>query len=98
MSTLTQDPHEGDPIPNVPEEVSMAAIYTKYPDNPLLVIERCDRCGSQAYGMATMGTSVLLFCGHHLNKYLDRLMEQADTIDDFTDALQDTGMTSANAI
>ncbi len=42
-------------------------------ERPLSALDRCDSCGSQAYIRATMGTSELLFCAHHGNKYKEKL-------------------------
>lgn len=34
-------------------------------------LDRCDRCGAQARTRVIMPSSlVLLFCGHHTNKYI----------------------------
>jgi hypothetical protein len=35
--------------------------------------DRCDRCGAQAKAMALLVSGPLLFCGHHLKKYLPAL-------------------------
>ena len=32
---------------------------------PLLVADRCDKCGAQAMVRATMANGELYFCGHH---------------------------------
>lgn len=34
----------------------------------LKVIDRCDRCGAQAYVMVKGSTGDLMFCGHHYEK------------------------------
>ena len=40
-----------------------------------LAIERCDRCGAQAYHAATKaGNSELLFCNHHHREFKDALL------------------------
>lgn len=41
--------------------------------NLILADDRCDRCGVEARSVVTLDTNeppnVLLFCGHHTNKY-----------------------------
>lgn len=54
----------------------------------LTAIDRCDRCGAQAYVLAVMeGGSELLFCAHHAHEHLDKLREVAVTIHDETHRL-----------
>jgi hypothetical protein len=49
----------------------------------LLVSDRCDSCGSQAYVRVTGVTGSLDFCGHHYNKYEEKLSKFAyETIDE----------------
>lgn len=86
--------------PNMTDTTLMLkAVYTRYPENPLRLADRCDSgsvvegkkirsCGAQAWSSVGFEDgAVLLFCRHHLNTYIDRLMETAKTIDDFTPAL-----------
>ena len=43
---------------------------------PLTAIDRCDRCGAQAYVRVNMPTGgELLFCAHHGRQYGPRLRE-----------------------
>ena len=45
--------------------------------------DRCDACGAQAYLRVTGVTGSLDFCGHHYNKYEDKLSSFAfETIDE----------------
>ena len=44
--------------------------------------DRCDSCGSQAYVWLNGVTGDLLFCGHHFNKYEDKLRAYAFEIVD----------------
>lgn len=72
------------------------AIYTLHEDERLDPHDRCDSCGSQAYGRATFVTKVdgeevmseLLFCGHHLRQNLPTLMNVAMAVDDYTPILK----------
>jgi len=34
----------------------------------LKIADRCDRCGAQAFVLATGVSGELMFCGHHYNK------------------------------
>ncbi len=35
----------------------------------LKIADRCDRCGAQAFILATGVSGELMFCGHHYHKY-----------------------------
>ncbi|NDE71387.1 MAG: hypothetical protein EB054_01510 [Actinobacteria bacterium] len=55
---------------------------------PLNALDRCDRCGAQAYVRAVMSNGFeLLFCGHHAKKYQEGLATAASRIDDETERL-----------
>jgi hypothetical protein len=51
-------------------------IDTELPLIKFTALDRCDRCGAQAYSMATRddAASELLFCAHHSNEYEDKLL------------------------
>jgi len=60
------------------------------PSAPLTALDRCDRCGAQAYlrvGLA--GGGDLLFCAHHAREHGDKLREIAVSVHDETDKLVD---------
>lgn len=42
---------------------------------PLTALDRCDRCGAQAYARTVHrdGASTLLWCAHHLHQHSDIL-------------------------
>lgn len=44
---------------------------------PLTAADRCDRCGAQAKVRATLSTGELLFCRHHGQANLEKLVEVA---------------------
>jgi hypothetical protein len=55
---------------------------------PLNALDRCDRCGAQAYLRAVMANGFeLLFCGHHAKKYQDGLANSATRIQDETERI-----------
>ena len=55
---------------------------------PLNALDRCDRCGAQAYVRAVISNGFeLLFCGHHAKKYQEGLATAASRIDDETERL-----------
>lgn len=65
------------------EEPSVLAIIIAHENHGLLAIERCDRCGAQAYLKVTMHDgNVLLFCVHEGAKHLPALVKVAKIIDD----------------
>ena len=57
---------------------------------PLNAVDRCDRCGAQAYVRATLISGLeLLFCGHHAKKYQESLASKALRIQDETDRINE---------
>lgn len=58
---------------------------------PLNAVDRCDRCGAQAYVRATLisGAS-LLFCSHHAKAYAEGLKVKARHIHDETHRLDES--------
>ena len=55
---------------------------------PLNALDRCDRCGAQAYVRAVMTNGFeLLFCGHHAKKYQEGLANVATRIQDETERI-----------
>jgi len=58
---------------------------------PLNAIDRCDRCGAQAYVRATLlKGGELLFCGHHAKEYAAGLKPVVAKIQDETAKLIET--------
>ena len=52
---------------------------------PLNAVDRCDRCGAQAYVRATLlNGGELLFCGHHGKEYAEKLKSVSRSIQDET--------------
>lgn len=57
---------------------------------PLNALDRCDRCGAQAYVRATLLTGgELLFCAHHGKEYAEKLKTVSSKIHDETAKLVD---------
>ena len=55
---------------------------------PLTAIDRCDRCGAQAYLRVQLKSGgELLFCAHHGRKFEPELKKIAADIQDETDRL-----------
>ena len=62
---------------------------------PLSAVDRCDRCGAQAYLRVELaGGGDLLFCGHHAREHGDKLREIAVSVHDETSKLVDTPSTT----
>ena len=56
---------------------------------PLNAVDRCDRCGAQAYVRAVMlNGGELLFCGHHAKEYAEKLKPVVKEIQDETAKLK----------
>jgi hypothetical protein len=63
---------------------------------PLTALDRCDRCGAQAYVRVTMaGGSELIFCAHHGREYGPKLAEMQASIIDESERLDETSPTVA---
>lgn len=57
---------------------------------PLTAVDRCDRCGAQAYVRVTLPAgSELLFCAHHGREYAPKLRELDAEILDESERLDD---------
>ena len=57
---------------------------------PLNALDRCDRCGAQAYVRATLLTGgELLFCAHHGKEYAEKLKTVSVKIHDESAKLVD---------
>lgn len=63
----------------------------------LRVADRCDRCPAQAFALATVAGTDLLFCGHHFARHEDRLREVASRIVDEREWINSRPSPSANA-
>lgn len=48
----------------------------------LTSLDRCDRCGAQAFFRAVLTAGELLFCAHHGREYGDKLAESAVRVED----------------
>ena len=58
---------------------------------PLNALDRCDRCGAQAYVRATLASGgELMFCAHHGKEYAKKLSQVAIKIQDETNRLAET--------
>ncbi len=66
------------------------------PSTPLTAMDRCDRCGAQAYLRVELsGGGELLFCAHHAREHGDKLREIAVELHDETGKLVDAPSTGA---
>jgi hypothetical protein len=58
---------------------------TLSPTTPLTALDRCDRCGAQAYvRVSLVAGGELLFCGHHFREHEARLRPLAIDVQDET--------------
>ena len=58
------------------------------PSSSLTAMDRCDRCGAQAYLRVELaGGGELLFCAHHAREHGDKIREIAVHVHDETDKL-----------
>jgi hypothetical protein len=81
----------------VPEREVNVTTATAPSATPLTAVDRCDRCGAQAYlRVSLQGGGELLFCAHHAREHGDKLREIAAYVHDETDKLADTPATVAS--
>jgi hypothetical protein len=65
------------------------------PTKPLTALDRCDRCGAQAYIRATLPVGgELLFCAHHGRQHIAALREKGADIQDESSRLNETPATA----
>ena len=58
---------------------------------PLTAVDRCDRCGAQAYLRVQLRAGgELFFCAHHAREHGEKLREVAEYFHDETAKLADT--------
>lgn len=63
---------------------------TLAPNTPLTAIDRCDRCGAQAYvRVSLLSGGELLFCGHHFAEYGPALKAASAHVHDETSRLDE---------
>jgi hypothetical protein len=61
------------------------------PSPQLTALDRCDRCGAQAYVRVELTSGgELLFCAHHAREHADKLEQVAAAIQDETGRLMST--------
>ena len=60
--TLAPEVEDTEPADSAPEH-----------SNVLIISDRCDQCGAQAYVGVLFGVGDLLFCAHHYKKYAAKL-------------------------
>ncbi|GII91766.1 DUF7455 domain-containing protein [Sinosporangium siamense] len=65
------------------------------PTKPLTALDRCDRCGAQAYVRATLPIGgELLFCAHHGRQHVAALRDKGADILDESARLSETSTTA----
>lgn len=61
------------------------------PSPQLTALDRCDRCGAQAFVRVELTRGgELLFCAHHAREHADKLQQVASAIQDETGRLTST--------
>jgi hypothetical protein len=61
------------------------------PSTQLTALDRCDRCGAQAYVRVELSRGgELLFCAHHAREHAEKLQQIAASIQDETGRLSST--------
>ncbi|WP_449277376.1 DUF7455 domain-containing protein [Leucobacter sp. GX24907] len=73
MTTLEQD-RAGAGI----DATEVDAVESAPTGRPLTGLDRCDSCGAQAYVLALLSGSELLFCAHHARKVEPKLRPMAE--------------------
>jgi hypothetical protein len=64
---------------------------------PLTAVDRCDRCGAQAYLRVQLKSGgELQFCAHHAREHSDKLREVAEHVQDETGKLANSSSSSSS--
>lgn len=58
-------------------------------------LDRCDRCGAQAYVRAVLAAGELLFCAHHGREYGEKLSRDALLVEDNSSVLRGSSGSAA---
>src|SRR3954469_11582887 len=67
------------------------------PSPQFTALDRCDRCGAQAYvRVQLISGGELLFCAHHAREHADKIQEVAAQVHDETGQLADTPATASD--
>jgi hypothetical protein len=66
----------------------------KQEDKVLKIADRCDRCGAQAFILATGVSGELMFCGHHYHKYEYEITQWAYKIVNELDTINEKSASS----
>ncbi len=67
------------------------------PSPQFTALDRCDRCGAQAYVRVELSNGgELLFCAHHAREHADKLQQVAAAIQDDSGRLVATPRTASN--
>ncbi len=67
------------------------------PSTQLTALDRCDRCGAQAYVRVELSRGgELLFCAHHAREHAEKLQQIAASIQDETGRLSSTPSSQAD--
>ncbi|HNM98506.1 MAG TPA: hypothetical protein PKK40_11220 [Marmoricola sp.] len=65
--------------------------------SPLTALDRCDRCGAQAYLRVLLASGgELLFCAHHAREHAPKLREVAAEMHDETGKLASSNSTATD--
>jgi hypothetical protein len=60
-------------------------------------LDRCDRCGAQAYVRAVLAAGELLFCAHHGREYGEKLAREAVLVQDNSSVLRGSSSSASSA-
>ncbi len=60
-------------------------------------LDRCDRCGAQAYVRAVLAAGELLFCAHHGREYGEKLAREALLVQDNSSVLRGSSSSASSA-
>ena len=74
-----------------PEKEEAHVTTAVAPSPPFTALDRCDRCGAQAYVRVELASGgELLFCAHHAREHAEKLQDVAASIQDGSGQLAKT--------
>lgn len=71
--------------------------HTLLASTNLGALDRCDRCGAQAYVRAVLAAGELLFCAHHGREYGEKLAREALLVQDNSSVLRGSSSSASSA-
>ena len=64
-------------------------------ERQIQIADRCDSCGAQAFVLAKLANGELYFCGHHFNKFENKIRNTSFEVIDERNYINEKSASSA---